>query len=128
MFIPYKVLTSKNLNVLIIKRLNTPSLLQKVMALYKQEQEPPADCQHDFDYDSSFGEIVCLNCGFIKDSLLIVTNYSYCRSRGNNIGLYLKKCITDHQEQNNCSIPYNIYNDFGNFQRYFLKSFQMDLK
>ena len=79
------------------------------MGLYKQEQEPLPDCQHDFDYESSYGEIVCLNYGLIKGHLLIATNYSYYRPRSKNNGLYLKKCITDHQEQNNCSIPCEIY-------------------
>ena len=70
--------------------MKNPSLLQKVMALNKQEQEHPSDCQHDFDYDISYGEIVRLNCALIKGPLLIAKNYSYYRPRSNKNGLYLK--------------------------------------
>ena len=43
------------------------TLLEKAMALYEQEQQQQQqstpDCLHDFEYDSSYGEIVCFNCG-----------------------------------------------------------------
>ena len=45
------------------------------MALYEQEQQQQQstpDCLHDFEYDSSYGEIVRFNCGLIKGPLLIV--------------------------------------------------------
>ena len=96
------------------------------MALYKQEQEPPSNCQYDFNYDFSYGEIACLNCGLIKGPMLIATIYFYYRPRSNNKGL--KKCITNHQEQNNCSIPYDVYNDFGKFQRCFIEKFPNEPK
>ena len=42
------------------------TLLEKAMAFYEQEQQQKQstpDCLHDFEYDSSYGEIVCFNCG-----------------------------------------------------------------
>ena len=45
------------------------ALLEKAMVLYEQEQQQQLstpDCLHDFEYDSSNGEIVCFNCGLIK--------------------------------------------------------------
>ena len=47
------------------------TLLEKAMALYEQEQQQSTpDCLHDFEYDSSHGEIVCFNCGLIKRSFV----------------------------------------------------------
>ena len=96
--------------------------------MFEQEQEPPPDCQHDLYYDSSYGEIVCFNCGLIKGPLLVATSHSYYRPGSNNNGLYLKRCVTDHQEQNNCFIPYNVYNDFEKFQRCFIEKFPNEPK
>ena len=39
-------------------------LLEKAMTLYEQQQQQQQstpDCRHDFEYDSSYGEIVCFN-------------------------------------------------------------------
>ena len=42
---------------LIKNRMDNPSLLEKAMALYEQEQQQSTpDCLHDFDYDSSYGQ------------------------------------------------------------------------
>ena len=58
------------------------TLLEKAMALYEQEQQQQQqqqqqqstpDCLHDFEYDSSYGEIVCFKCGLIKGPLLIAS-------------------------------------------------------
>ena len=56
------------------------TLLEKAMALYEQEQQQQLstpDCLHDFEYDSSHGEIVCFNCGLIKGPLLIACHAGY---------------------------------------------------
>ena len=72
---------------------------------------------HDFDYDSSYGQKVCLNCGVIDPRPLLITttelSYYRPRSKPNQI-VYLKKCVLLHEDQYNCSIPYDIFDDLKN--------------
>ena len=99
------------------------TLLEKAMALYKQEQQQQQqqstpDCLHDFEYDSSYGEIVCFNCGLIKGPLLIASSdYLHYTPRSKpDKTAYLKKCIAEHEEQYNCFIPCDVRNAFKRFQ------------
>ena len=82
-----------------------PTLLEKAMALYEQEeqqqqQQSTPDC-HDFEYDSSHGEIVCFNCGLIKGRPLLIASPDYLhytpRSKPDKTA-YLKKCIAEHEK------------------------------
>ena len=93
--------------------MDNPSLLEKAIALYQQEQQQKStpECLHDFDYDSSYGQKVCFNCGVIDPSPLLITTteLSYYRPTSKpDKTVYLKKCIAEHEEQYNCTIPYNM--------------------
>ena len=106
-------------------------LFKECMALYEQEQQeqqPSPDCLHDFNYDSSYGEKVCLNCGLIDPHPLPIISTVYYRPRNVDKGVYLRKCITHHEDQCNCSIPYYIYADFGKFQRCFIEKLSNEPK
>ena len=80
------------------------------MALYEQEQQQQQqqqstpDCLHDFEYDSSYGEIVCFNCGLIKGPLLIATpDYLRYTPRSKpDKTAYLKKCIAANSSGEIC--------------------------
>ena len=95
------------------------TLLEKAMALYEQEQEQQQqqstpDCLHDFEYDSSYGEIVCFNCGLIKGPLLTASpDYLHYTTRSKpDKTAYLKKCIAEHEKQYNCFIPCEVHKAF----------------
>ena len=59
------------------------------------------DCLHDFEYDSSYGEIVCFNCGLMKGPLLKASpdNLHYTPRSKPDKTAYLKKCIAEHEKQ-----------------------------
>ena len=101
------------------------------MALYEQEQQQSTlDCLHDFDYDSSYGQKVCFNCGVIDPSPLVITTTKllYYRPRSKpDKTVYLKKCIAEHEEYN-CCIPYGIYDYFKYFRLCFIKIFPNEQK
>ena len=65
--------------------MDNPTLLEKAMALYKQEQQqqPTPECLHDFGSDSSYGQKVCFNCRVIDSSPLLITTIqlTYYRPR-----------------------------------------------
>ena len=111
------------------------------IAIALSEQEHPAPLQdlcvitqepHDFDYYLNDGERVCWNCGLIDSKPKLSTLPCY-ESAGQAYTLrskskysskaYLKKCIDLHEEQNNCSIPYEVYEDFRRFRIAFLQRF-----
>ena len=86
---------------------------------------------NDFDYDSSYGQKVCFNCGVIDPHPLLITTteLSHCRpSSKPNITVYLKKCNAEHEEQYNCSILYDIYDEFKKFRLCFIKMFPNEQK
>ena len=111
-----------------------PELLSAAIALDEQEQRESSqiisECLHEFDYNSSYGERVCSICDVVDPHPMLsdISYLSNYTTRSINKGLYLKKCITQHQEQYNCSIPYVIYDDFGKFQRYFIVKFPNEPK
>ena len=115
------------------------TLLEKVMTLYEQEQQQQQqqqqqqstpDCLHDFEYDSSYGEIVCFNCGLIKGPLLIATpDYLRYTTRSKpDKTAYLKKCIAEHEKQYNCFIPCEVHEAFKRFQLCFIRMFPKEQK
>ena len=58
------------MKILIQNRMHNPSLLEKTMALYEQEQQQSTpEWLHDFDYDSSYVQKVCFNCSIIDPHL-----------------------------------------------------------
>ena len=75
------------------------------MTLYEQEQQQSTpECLHDFDYDSSYGQKVCFNCGVIDPSpmLITTTELSYYRTRSKpDKTVYLKKCFVLHEVSGN---------------------------
>ena len=82
-----------------------PTLLEKAMALYEQEQQQQStpDCLHIFEYDSSYGQRVCFNCDVIDPSPLLTASPDYLytpRSKSDKTA-YLKKCIAEHEERCN---------------------------
>ena len=109
-----------------------PTLLKKAMALYEQEQQQQStpDCLHDFAYDSSYGEIICFNCGLIKGPLLIASpdylHYTH-RSKPDKTA-YLRKCIAEHGDQYSCFIPCEVYKAFKRFQLCFIRMFPKEQK
>ena len=109
------------------------TLLEKAIALCEQEQQQQQstpDCQHDFEYDPSYGEIVCFNCGLIKGPLLIaIPDYlRYTHRSKPDKTAYLKKCIAEHEQQYNCFIPCDVRNAFKRFQIAFLQRFPKEQK
>ena len=84
----------------------------------KQQQSTP-DCQHVFEYDPGYGQRVCFNCDVIDPSSLSIASSDYLyytpRSKPDKTA-YLKKCIAEHEEQYNSSIPCEIYEAFKSFQ------------
>ena len=119
-------------------------LLNIAIALSEQEQEQDlcavTNEPHDFDYYYTDGEKVCWDCGLIdskpKPSTLpgslcyeSVGRAYTPRSRNKySYKTYLKKCIDLHEEQNNCSIPYEVYEDFRRFRITFLQRFPNEPK
>ena len=96
----------------------------------KQQQSTP-DCLHDFEYSSSYGEIVNLNCGVIDSSpmLMVLPDYLYYRPGSKpDKTAYLKKCIAEHEEQYNCFIPCDVYKAFKHFQGWFNRIFPNEKK
>ena len=97
-----------------------PTLLEKAMALYEQEQQQQStpDCLHDFEYDPSYGQRVCFNCDVIDSSPLLIVSPDYLyytpRSKPDKTA-YLKKCIAENEEQYNCFIPCEVYKAFKRF-------------
>ena len=86
-------------------------------------------CLHDFNYYFNDYERACLKCHQIEPtrgpslsiySYLELLNY---RPRPYNKGTYLKKFITQHQDQYNCFISIDIYCDFWRFQKCFIEKF-----
>ena len=122
-------------------------LLNIAIALTKQEHSPPLQdlCvvtnePHAFDYYYNDGERVCWNCDLIdsKPKLsMLPGSLCYesmgraytCRSKSKYSNkAYLKKCIDLHEEQNDCSIPYEAYDDFKRFRISFLTMFPNESK
>ena len=112
-------------------------LLNEAMILYEQEQRQEQqqqrstpDCLHDFEYDSSYGEIVCFNCGLIKGSLLITSpDYLHYTPRSKpDKTAYLKKCNAEHEERCNCFIPCEVHKAFKRFQLCFIRMFPNEQK
>ena len=109
-------------------------LLEKAIALHEQEQQQQqqstSDCQHDFEYDPSYGEIVCFNCGLIKGPLLIASpDYLHYKPRSKpDKTAYLKKCIAEHEKQYNCFIPCEVHKAFKRFQLCFIRMFPKEQK
>ena len=68
-----------------------------------------------------------LELWFNKSPLLIATNYFYYRPRSNNNGLYLTKCITDHQNKTTALFLMKYMRILENFRDALLKSCQMNL-
>ena len=113
------------------------TLLEKAMNLYEQEQQQQQqqqqstpECFHDFDYDSSYGQRVCFNCGLIKSPLLIASpEYLHYTTRSKpDKTAYLKKCIAEHEEQYNCFFPCVVYKAFKSFQLCFIRMFPKEQK
>ena len=109
-------------------------LLNEAMILYEQEQsqeQSTPDCQHDFDYYFTDGERVCLKCNLIDPSPKLMASPDYLcytpRSKPDKYA-YLKKCIAEHEEQHNCSIPYDVNNAFKRFQLCFIRMFPNEQK
>ena len=50
------------------------------------------------------------------------------KPRSSNKGVYLRKCITQHEDQYNCFIPYDILVDFRKFERCFNEKFPNEPK
>ena len=102
-------------------------LLNIAIALDEQEQQesqPTTDYLHELEYFNNY-ERACLKCSQIApDSFLTTTSeHGSYRPRPNNKGAYLKKFITEHQDQHNCFVPYEVYTDFGKFQRAFIEKY-----
>ena len=101
-------------------------LLKIAVALDEQEQqESQPVCLHDFEFFNDH-ERACLKCSQIEPTKALqvtrveLPNY---KIRPNNKGAYLKKFITQHQDQYNCFISIDIYCDFWRFQKCFIEKF-----
>ena len=100
-------------------------LLNIAIALDEQEQqESQPVCLHDFEYFNEY-ERACLKCSQIAPGSLLTTTseFAHYRTKPNNKGAYLKKFITQHQDQHHCFISYDVYNDVYTFQRTFIEKF-----
>ena len=92
----------------------------------QQESQLTPVCLHDFNYYFNDYERACLKCHQIDPRGPSLSIYSYLESyrpRPNNKGAYLKKFITQHQDQYNCFISIDIYCDFWRFQKCFIEKF-----
>ena len=103
-------------------------LLRAAIALDEQEQQEhqqsTPECLHDFEYFNDY-ERACLKCSQIAPGSFLTTTSEHgsYRPRTNNKGAYLKKFITQHQDRHNCFVPYEVYTDFGKFQRAFIDKY-----
>ena len=111
-------------------------LLNEAMIPYEQKQRQEQqqqftpECLHDFNYDSSYGQRVCFNCGLIKGPLLITSpDYLHYTPRSKpDKTAYLKKCIAEHEKQYNCFIPCEVHKAFKRFQLCFMRMFPKEQK
>ena len=106
-------------------------LLNKAIALCEQECQQDPICvvtnkPHDFNFYFNDGERVCWDCDLIKPGpkIGITPDYrSYSTKNKYDHKVYLKQLIQHHEEQNNCSIPYEVYDAFKRFLISFLLTF-----
>ena len=97
---------------------------QEHQQMTQSSQSTPV-CLHDFEYFNDH-ERACLKCSQIEPTKALqvtrveLPNY---KTRPNNKGAYLKKFITQHQDQYKCFISIDIYCDFWRFQRAFIDKF-----
>ena len=120
-----------------LKNKMNPTLLEKAMTLYEQEQQQQQstpDCLHVSEHDPSYGQRVCFNCfncGVIVPSPMLIASPDYLyytpRSKPDKTA-YLKKCIAEHEEQYNRFIPFEVYEAFKSFQLCFIRMFPNEQK
>ena len=86
---------------------------------------------HDFQDEDCCGYRVCQNCAEIDPNPILIPSMKYhcvrAKSKPNPL-VYLQKCNDNHQEQNNCSIPFELYEAYTDFQRFFNQIFPEEPK
>ena len=108
-------------------------LLNIAIALDEQEQQEShftPVCLHDFEYFNDY-ERACLKCHQIEPVgplLSIYSEHESYRPRTNNNGAYLKKFMSQHQDQYKCFISIDICCDFWRFQKCFIEKFPYEPK
>ena len=110
------------------------TLLEKAIEL--DEQQSLRDLcvitnkPHDFDHYLNEGEKVCYDCGLIdsKPKLGITPDYRSHTKLKYDPKVHLKQLIQLHEQQNNCSIPYEVYDHYKRFRISFLLKFPNEPK